>query len=65
MIIGIIFIVFGALLLLQNIGIITYSVWGIFILIVIIAIGMKIAMKKGHGHHWCCHPHKGGEDKDK
>jgi hypothetical protein len=67
MIIGIVIIIFGVLLLLQNLGFITYNIWGLFWPLVLIAIGLKFTMKKGGHHHWdcdwCC-GHKGGEKKE-
>jgi hypothetical protein len=55
MIIGVILIIFGALFLLQNLGYIAYDFWNVFWPLVLIAIGVKIAMKRGeHHHHGCC-----------
>jgi predicted membrane protein len=53
MIIGIVIIIFGVLLLLQNLGFITYNIWGLFWPLVLIVIGLKIATKKGGRHNWC------------
>jgi len=63
MLIGIVFVVFGILFLLQNLGYITYDFWGIFWSVVLIAIGLKIAMKRGK-HHWCCGHHWGEKEEN-
>jgi hypothetical protein len=63
MIIGGIIVVMGVLLLLQNVGIITYNFWSLFWPVVLIIIGIKIAMRKGGHHPWhCCQ--KQAEEKE-
>jgi len=63
MLIGIVFVVFGILFLLQSLGYITYDFWGIFWPVVLIAIGLKIAMKRGK-YHWCCGYHWGEKEEN-
>ena len=45
MIIGIIIMAFGVLLLLHNLEIISYDIWSIFLPVIIIAIGIKLAAR--------------------
>lgn len=53
-ILGIIFIVFGAVFLLTSLGIISGNVFNIVMASVFIIIGLKILFKKKNNHHWCC-----------
>lgn len=59
MIFGIALVVVGAVFLLQNLGYISASAWGIVWPVIIIAAGLSMIFKK-HGHCVC-----GCEDKDK
>ena len=52
MISGIALIIFGGLLLLQNLGIVSSSIWGMFWPILIITIGVKLLMKKNYYNHY-------------
>jgi cytochrome c oxidase subunit IV len=61
MLIGIVLVVFGILFLLQNLGYITYDFGGMFWPLVLIAIGLKISMKRGK-NHWCCGHHRGEKE---
>ena len=60
MIFGIALVVVGAVFLLQNLGYISASAWGIIWPVIIIAVGLSMICKKtGHCGCGCC------EDKDK
>ena len=55
MITGIVLIIFGTLLLLQNLGIVSSGIWGMFWPVLIISIGIKfLTKKKYHNHYSCC-----------
>ncbi len=56
---GIIVIVVGAALLLQNLGILSGDLWSILWPLIVIAIGFGI-MSRRHGHcgWWCWHCNK-------
>lgn len=53
MIFGIIIIVVGVVFLLQNLGYITGSIWGIIWPLLIMAVGLKMVIKRKGGHYWC------------
>jgi hypothetical protein len=59
MLIGVVLVIFGVLFLLQNLGYFTYDIWNLFWPLILIAIGLKVAIKGGHhDHHWCCGHHQ-------
>lgn len=63
MIFGLFLICFGTLFLLQNLGLISADVWGIFWPSIIIAFGLSIVFGHRKKHPWCCWPWEGKEKK--
>lgn len=59
---GIIILIIGLAFLLQNLGLITGSVWGIFWPILLIIIGLALISRRKHC--WCCGGHHRHHDHD-
>jgi len=60
MFIGILLIIVGLILLLQNLGLITAALFATFWPIFVLAIGIKMIVKHGH-HGWKCEKCSGKE----
>jgi len=54
MIFGIIVIIVGLIFLMQNLGYITAGIWSIIWPLLIIAVGLKMIVKRKGGHCWWC-----------
>jgi len=60
-ILGLVFLFFGLLILLQSVGMMasSYDLWTIFFSLVLIIFGLKLMIKKGGMHCCCCQGQEG------